>query len=850
MKKALVVVAALLLLFVVALFVLPLVFEGQIKELVKREANKRLTAMLDFEDVGLSLIKHFPKATITIDGLRIVNKEPFAGDTLLVLTAFEGTVNLGSLIGDGPLEIASIHLIEPRLNMRVRQDGRNNWQLFAEQPAEESADEDTAAQPFSLTIQNYEIKDGDLRYQDDADDMEIELAGLQHAGRGDFTQSRFTLSTQTEIDALTAMMQGTAYLDKAQVSARADIEVDLENEKYTFADNNIRLNDLALAFTGWVQQRGEEMEVDLKFDAPEADLKNLLSMIPYVYQKDFEDLSAEGMLKLSGGIKGVSSKASIPNFDLSINLSNGRLKYAQMATGVDKVQAILAISNRGKQLDDALIKLDDLSFEIIGKPVDISGSVRTPLSDPLLDLHVKGSIDLGGVVNVIPLESKPDISGNLQTEMQLKGNLSSAQKGRADKFSVSGMLAFKDIEYGSEQMPDRLKMSEAQITFSPQRITLDKLTAKIGESDFSANGLLEDVIGYVFAGNTLKGTLAVKSSFFDLNPWVTGESEELQALELPASVEFLMQANFGRVLYDNLELADVTGSLQLKDPKLSLLDLHMKTLGGSLVASGNYSYLPPKQPHLFLDASATELSIPTTFEKMVTVQTFAPIAKYLAGSFSGKINIDSDLGTTLMPVWQEFFSKGQLSIPKVDLKGFTPLDLVADKLQLAKLKDPSLQALDPAYLIEGGRFRLKPISFKIDKYLITATGSNGVDKSIDYKLTINVPASELKTTTNSLISQLVGQDVTALTNETVVIDVGIGGTLTSPTVKTSLAQIIKGAVTDPLKDAASAEVDKQKLEAEKKAQEELDRQKQELEKKKKEAEEKIKDKLKNLFKKP
>jgi hypothetical protein len=335
-----------------------------------------------------------------------------------------------------------------------------------------------------------------------------------------------------------------------------------------------------------------------------------------------------------------------------------------------------------------------------------------------------------------------------------------------------------------------------------------------------------------------------------LNPWLTGQNDRMQAVELPAGIEFLLQADCRRVLYDNLELADVAGALQVKDQTLSLLNLQTKTLGGTVNASGSYSFIPPKAPHLFLDAAASELSIPATFDGLEVVQRFAPIAHYLAGSFSGDININSDLDAALSPMWQEFFSKGQLSIPRIDVKGFAPLDMVADKLQLDKLKNPTIQNLDPAYLIEGGRFRLKPVDFAIDKYKITATGSNGIDKSIDYKLTIHVPAAELKSKANSFLSQLVGQDLAALTNETVVIDVAIGGTLTSPRVQVSPAQIIKGAVTDPLKDAVTSELEEQKLAAEKKAQEEIERQKQELEKKKKEAEEKIKNKLKNLLKTP
>lgn len=846
MKKLFIVLGVLLLLLVAAVILLPMLFEGKIKEMVKQETNKRITAVLNFDDVGLSLIRHFPKATITIDNLTIVNKEPFSGDTLAALGKFEGTVNLSSLIGSGPIEVASLYLIDPRINLKVLKDGRSNWNIMAKSEPAQAATQDTAESGLNLAITEYQVSDGDLSYDDESSEMHLAVNGLNHRGRGDFSQKQFTLFTTTQIDSLTLTMEGVDYLDRARISAAADIDINLAESKYTFGDNEIELNDLPLRFSGWLAQAGDSMQIDMKFEAPNADLKNLLSMIPYVYQADFQDLTAEGILSLKGDVKGTSSARQIPSFDVTIGLQNGRLKYSQLPTSVEKVGVDVQVSNRGTTLDNTVVNLKGFHCEILDKPLDMRGTIKTLTSDPYIDLSVKGAVDLKGATTAFPIENAPEISGLVNAQLQLKGNISAAQKGQMDRFSTSGTINFANVEYAAPDLPDKFELSKADITFSPQRVSLDDFNSTIGKSDLAASGLLENVVGYVFGDQTLKGTLAVSSQYFDLNPWLATEGGEYEAVVLPAGVEFLLQAAFNKVTMENLDLTDVSGSLQLKDQTLSLLGLKINALKGSIAATGSYSYLPPKSPHLFLDASATELSIPTTFEKMVTVQRFAPIAKYLTGSYSGKININSDLDASLLPVWQDFFSKGELSIPKANLQDFLPLNKVADALQMTQLKNPTLQNLVPAYLIEGGRFNLKPISLKVGNYNLTASGSNGLDKSIDYLLKIQVPAAELKSKTNSIISGLVGSKIDALTNETVIVDVNIGGTLTNPIVKTSLGEIVKGTG-DQLKGAASAEADKQKAEAEKKLQDEMDAQKKELEKKKKEAEEKLKDKLKGLL---
>ncbi|MEZ4765373.1 MAG: hypothetical protein R3C26_19965 [Calditrichia bacterium] len=48
-----------------------------------------------------------------------------------------------------------------------------------------------------------------------------------------------------------------------------NVAVDLATNKYT-RSNTIALNALQLNASGWVQQVGENLEMDIKFDAPEA----------------------------------------------------------------------------------------------------------------------------------------------------------------------------------------------------------------------------------------------------------------------------------------------------------------------------------------------------------------------------------------------------------------------------------------------------------------------------------------------------------------------------------------------------------------------------------------------------
>ena len=90
LKTILKIIGALIIIFLIALFTIPYFFKDQIKAKIAQAINEKVDAKVAFSDADLSLIKNFPNATVSLDSLVIINKAPFAGDTLASL----GELNL------------------------------------------------------------------------------------------------------------------------------------------------------------------------------------------------------------------------------------------------------------------------------------------------------------------------------------------------------------------------------------------------------------------------------------------------------------------------------------------------------------------------------------------------------------------------------------------------------------------------------------------------------------------------------------------------------------------------------------------------------------------------------------
>ena len=113
MKKFVKIAAIVVAVVLVIALVAPMVLRGKIAEIVKREANVMLDARLDFEKLDISLLRHFPRASLDLKGLTLVGEEPFAGDTIVAAQRISVVVNVMSLFGDEGFEVTKIILSEP-----------------------------------------------------------------------------------------------------------------------------------------------------------------------------------------------------------------------------------------------------------------------------------------------------------------------------------------------------------------------------------------------------------------------------------------------------------------------------------------------------------------------------------------------------------------------------------------------------------------------------------------------------------------------------------------------------------------------------------------------------------------
>lgn len=795
MKKVLKIAGITLGVLLILILVLPFAFQGKIEKLVKQEGNKMLNAQFDFSALDISLIRNFPSASITLEDFWLKGAGEFQNDTLIQAGELTAAVNLFSLFGNSGYDISKIIIEDTKVKAIVLENGHPNWDVM--KPSADTTDTEetpTESAPIRIKLQKLSIKDLSVSYDDRQGGMYAAINHLNATCSGDFGSERTTVDLSMETPSLTYRTGGIPFLNKARLEADMNVDADFANNKYTLKDNTISLNAIQVNIDGWAAMQKNGIGMDMKLNTNEVGFKELLSLIPAIYAKDFQDLKTDGKASLTAFAKGILGQDQVPQFEVALDVKDGMFRYPSLPAGVENINIAANVKNAGGNIDATEITVSPFDFVLAGNPFSLKASVKTPVSDPDLQASAQGTLDLGKIKEVYPLEDMT-LNGTIQADMNLAGKLSYIEKEQYDQMKAAGSIRLNNMKLNLQDMP-AIDIQRSTFSFSPRYLQLSETTINIGQNDLTVDSRFENYLGYALKGSTLKGNLNISSNHIHVNDFISSDtttvqvpethdsttvsSSEAGVIRIPENIDFTMQANLKEVLFDKMKLETVSGVLTVKNGTVDMRNLSFNTMGGSITANGAYSAPKGVQPHLNAGFDMKGIGFAQAYEELGLVQQLAPIFSGLKGNFSGNLKINTPLDEKMSPVMQQVQGSGSLSTKDLSLSDVKFINQVADIVKKPSMKDIQVKDLNLDFEIADGRVTTQPFDLKLGDYTMNLSGSTGLDQTIDYTGKITLP------------SEGIGSKLGT-------VDMTIGGTFTSPKVGIDMASLAKNAAEQALK---------------------------------------------------
>ncbi len=592
MKKLLFGIAITLLLLIVALISIPYFFKDEIVAQVKTAANESLTATVEFKDVDVSVFRHFPQLSVGLVNLDVTNGPgPFEGVKLIQCPRLDVTIDLWSAIFGSEVIVKGLFFEQPDIRVYALSNGDANYDITKPDP---TATESAATESSPVKLEAYGISNGKILYDDRGLDMKAELVGVDHNGSGEFASDLYDFVMETGVQQLSVNYGGIQYLRNARADWKATLGADMKNMKYTFKDNDLKVNDLTLLLDGWVEmpENSEDIRMDLTFGTPANTFKSLLSIIPGAYTQDFGDVQANGTVQFAGFAKGTYNETVYPAYRIDFKIGNADFKYPSLPLGVSNINVDASVNSPTSRINDMTVNIPKFSLRVGSNPLEGYFNLKTPESNPTVDTRINGTLNLGELSKAFPMEGVQELAGILRANMTIKASMNQIEQQQYDQVNMAGDFGMSGVSYRADGMP-AVKINQLSTTLTPQRVYIQNFDAKLGKSDLRASGSIDNILAYFSTNKTMRGDLLFSSAFFDANEWMEEPEPAATASKVPSDVpaaatekvfdrwDFMVDGKIGKLKYDVYDLSDVSMKGHFMPNKMNIDNFGMKIGGAS-----------------------------------------------------------------------------------------------------------------------------------------------------------------------------------------------------------------------------------------------------------------------------
>lgn len=408
--------------FIISLLIivfLPIIFADTITEKVKVLANKNLEGELNFNDSELSFFKHFPSLTLTLHELNLNGSKPYKSKSLVSAKEISFGIDVWSVIFGNQTEIEEIYLEEAKINILVNQKGEANYNIYKS----DSKDTTASSESASLKLENIQINNSQLVYNDKSTKILIEAKGFNYKGKGDLLESNFSLKTSAKIDSLSFTYDKSEYLKNKKVKADLITKINTNSLSFIFEKNDLVINKLPVEFTGFFDFLKNGYQMDFKLKTENSDLDDLFSALPAEYVSWMNETKMKGKTSAFLTLKGkyIASQNLSPEVNFNIKVRDGYVKHEKAPYPVEDIFLNLDTKLPNLDINQLKIRLDSLYFDVNKNKLSailISDGFGEQLK---IDSKVKSKLDLSFISNALQIPNFK-LAGNLNADIVSKGD--------------------------------------------------------------------------------------------------------------------------------------------------------------------------------------------------------------------------------------------------------------------------------------------------------------------------------------------------------------------------------------------------------------------------------------------
>ncbi|MDR0754437.1 MAG: AsmA family protein [Prevotellaceae bacterium] len=846
--KSLAILIAVLILIIITV---PTLFRGKIESAAKEIINEKVNANVDFNNLKLTILKTFPNVTVSLENITVSGIDNFEGDTLADIKSISVVVDVWSLI-KGNFVIKSVLIDNPDIKARLLADGAANWNIMKMDETDIEPTDEEESSEFKLSLEKLEIRNANIKYDDESDKMLANINNLYLNLKGDFSSNHDVITLSTKSESVSIYSNDSPILSNVALAINGNFDADFTDNTFTLKENEIQINKMALKADGVIKNSDNGIDFDLTYGLKVPSLKSLLGLIPSTIITEVNDIETQGDLSMNATMKGLLNENSMPVITLALKVKDGYIKYSGFAEAIKNLNIDLDMILNKNHDANSVINLSKFSLDIINNPFAVSGKILYPFTDPAMNFTTSGKIDFSSLRKCLPLVNT-SLDGMLNANITFAGLLSQIENKQYEKIILNGVLSMNNFKMRLDGTSSDIDINNASLTFKPTYCELNSFDAKMGKSDLHLSGHFENMLPYIFKGSPLKGNLNLKSALFDCNDFLTVDANansdtdksatvsDTGIIILPANIDFAIKANADKLVYDNITMTNFVGNISMKEGKLNLEKVASNTAGGQINVSGSYFAQNTDKADVKMNLSLADVDINDAVKTFDILGKFAPILNSTNGKVSLSLDLNSELDKNMNINYKTLNAEGSFKTKDILMAANESINKLAGLLKTDSIK--SIKNVNLNFAIKNGMIKINPFDVKLGNFDMKIGGEHGLANDLNYDADVDIPAGKAGAEINSALSKL---GLSSSGTNKIKVGVKIQGTLKHPTFSLGLPKYgspvssVLGSDAGNIREAIKVTADSLKTHAKDKIESVIDSAKNKVE-------EKIKDKATNFL---
>lgn len=701
-----------------------------LKSIIINALNEELKVKVTVKRIDLDVLSNFPLIAIRFNELCIEESSPYFNDCMLNAPELRMIFNPFKVLGKHT-EVSRIDIKKGKIRLYSGANGESNFDLFQSN--------DQGNSDFSLKIGEIRLLKTNLQYfEPEGLSTNFNTGKLSLAIRLSDEDYRLKLSGNCFFDHL--MYKDEMILFSKKVETDGFFRMTSNHELFSFQDFMIKVEELPVYMNGSIAVKREGTDFDLKINATELQIDQLISLMPPKVQRELPALKSSGSLNIEGQMKGLLTDHEYPFMQLQFTLENGTLFNGETPTGFENIelnghwtQAI----GQSEINPEWAIKLSNLKA---GND-RLKGSAHYLPNEGMIEWKLNGRIHLNRLSKL--LEETNGLQGKAQVNM--KGSWP-MHPSSAKWFQLNGDLVASGVEIPhnwNNGMPFKQLMLD--ISVDEDMLRLNKISGKIGDSDFLLKGniakyksLLSDSVELHVNADWFSKNLNINDFTIGLDSNQTNNDVNPQNAKNPlkgirADIRLVAQ----KFEYDSIQMRNLKSDVQVRDGNLNISKLSCNAFGGQWLASATIG-LQPSNEYFSTEIQCRQAKIEDIFNSFNNFGQQEITGDQLSGEISGSVLAKAPINSDFSMNVNQLELTSYLTITNGRLKEYTPLYELSKFVQLEDLKDIRFDTLENSLQISEGSLSFPEMTIRNTALDLQISGSHTFNNEMDYHLAVEI----------------------------------------------------------------------------------------------------------------